>query len=177
MGLQNTTIVFTDGGDGEVEGLEYAKNGAGIYTHVAMLDGVANQLTEMVPTKRIFGSISNFLAKNATSIFVLNVSDLLPYIMGCLANFRAIYSPQAYLCNASLPGECDAVAASFVASWAQSTFLVSPADGASLARAYGIYFNVSACPAERSSRGGARCWMLEGGRFKGIGLALLAVHR
>jgi hypothetical protein len=30
----NATVIFTDGGDGEVKGLEYAKNGAGICTSV-----------------------------------------------------------------------------------------------------------------------------------------------
>lgn len=93
-----------------------------------MLNGKANQLTEMVPIARIFGSITNFVSKNATSLFVLNVSDLLPYVLGILANFRAIYSPELYSCNINATGDCDGKAASFIADFAVSTFHVDASD-------------------------------------------------
>eukprot|EP00730_Choanoeca_flexa_P004249 TRINITY_DN11643_c0_g1_i2.p1 TRINITY_DN11643_c0_g1~~TRINITY_DN11643_c0_g1_i2.p1 ORF type:complete len:828 (+),score=185.36 TRINITY_DN11643_c0_g1_i2:198-2681(+) len=139
----NTTVVFTDDGNGEVRGLEYATSGAGIYTHVAMLDGRANQLTEMVPISRIFSSIANFVQKKATSIFVLNVSDLLPYIMGTLANFQAIYDSTNFMCNQTIHAQCDALQLKWIAQWSQQTFRVSQRDAQIIAEAYADYYNVS----------------------------------
>eukprot|EP00045_Choanoeca_perplexa_P009898 m.98129 g.98129 ORF g.98129 m.98129 type:complete len:828 (+) comp15071_c0_seq1:52-2535(+) len=146
----NTTVVFTDNGNGDVAGLEYATSGAGIYTHVAMLDGVANQLTEMVPISRIFGSIAKFVQKKATSLFVLNISDLLPYIMGTLANFQAIYSPQTYFCNQTLHNECDQLQLSWIADWSASTFRIAQQDAQTVATAYAAYYNVSYIQAGRA---------------------------
>ena len=93
-----------------------------------MLDGVANQLTEMVPIGRILGSIAKFVQKKATSLFILNISDLLPYIMGTLANFQAIYSPEAYFCNQTVHNGCDQRQLSWIAQWSASTFRIAQSD-------------------------------------------------
>ena len=138
----NTTLVFTDGGDSHVRGLEYATNGAGIYTHVAMLDGQANQLTEMVPPSRIFGSMTNFVAKKATKIFILNVSDLVPYLMTTLAYFRAAWA-QERTCNSTLPPQCDTQQTEYLTEYAGTTFRLDSADATRVATAYNTYFNTS----------------------------------
>ena len=44
-----------------------------------MFDGVANQLSEMVPADRIFSQLGAFTSyANATEFFVDNLSDVLP---------------------------------------------------------------------------------------------------
>jgi hypothetical protein len=111
-------------------------------THVAMLDGRANQLTEMVPPSRIFGSISAFKQKNATAAFILNVSDMLPYIMGTMANFRAVYDPSAYFCNSTIGTQCSDLQSKWIAQWSAQLFRISQDDAATVARAYGQYFAV-----------------------------------
>jgi hypothetical protein len=93
-----------------------------------MLNGVANQLTEMVPIGRILGSIAKFVQKKATSLFVLNISDLLPYIMGTLANFQAIYTPSAYFCNQTVHNGCDQRQMTWIAQWSASTFRIGQQD-------------------------------------------------
>ena len=107
-----------------------------------MLDGRANQLTEMVPPSRIFGSVSSFNKKNATEAFILNVSDMLPYIMGTMANFRAVYDPSAYFCNSTIGTQCSDLQTQWVAKWSTQLFKISQSDALAVARAYDAYFAV-----------------------------------
>jgi hypothetical protein len=49
-------VVFTDQGKGRIGGLDDLHYADGLYYHTAMLDGGANQLTEMIPPARCLRS-------------------------------------------------------------------------------------------------------------------------
>ncbi|KAJ9472331.1 hypothetical protein DIPPA_22850 [Diplonema papillatum] len=139
---ENTTLIFADGGDSNVKGLNYATHGAGIYTHVAMFSPWANQLTEMVPPSRIFGSMQNFRAKKVTKFFILNVSDLMPYIMTTSAYFMSAWDGSLYSCNASIANECDVQQTQYMTDYAMKTYQLSQSDAQQTAAAFNMYFNV-----------------------------------
>jgi hypothetical protein len=105
-----------------------------------MLSGNANQLTEMVPPSRSFGAISAFAAKNATKAFILNISDMLMYIMGTTANLQAAYDPAAHFCNASIGTQCQDLQRQWITQWAQKLFGVDEAAAQQVAEAYAAYF-------------------------------------
>ncbi|HWF48980.1 MAG TPA: hypothetical protein VG168_18365, partial [Bryobacteraceae bacterium] len=46
------------------------------YDHVAMMNGRANQLTEMVPLERSFSEIGRYIKAGATEYFLVNTSDI-----------------------------------------------------------------------------------------------------
>ena len=50
--------------------------GQGMYYHVAMLNGRANQLSEMVPVDRIYSEFGRYIKAGATQYVLLNTSDL-----------------------------------------------------------------------------------------------------
>jgi hypothetical protein len=54
------------------------KAGQGIYYHTAMMNGRANQLTEMVPPSRICHELLRFVKADATKFILNNVSDIRP---------------------------------------------------------------------------------------------------
>ena len=76
---EGVKVVFTDSGKGHIGGLADIHLADGLYYHTAMLDGGANQLTEMISPALIFQQLWA-LTSNASSLFyfVDNVSDMLP---------------------------------------------------------------------------------------------------
>eukprot|EP00117_Sycon_ciliatum_P034473 scpid76468/ scgid26304/ len=76
----DVSILLTDAGPGEIFGLDaYANISDGVYTHVAMLNGHANQVTEMVPPSRHFDQLGTLVQKGRrTKYIILNTSDLRP---------------------------------------------------------------------------------------------------
>ncbi len=60
----------TKAGAGQVQA------GQGAYYHTAMLDGLSNQLSELVPPSRIYQEVGRFIRAGATEYFLLNVSDV-----------------------------------------------------------------------------------------------------
>ena len=50
--------------------------GQGMYYHDAMLNGRANQLSEMVPVDRIYSEFGRYIKAGATEYMLLNTSDL-----------------------------------------------------------------------------------------------------
>lgn len=70
------TTVWADRGYGLIQdGGEVAK-GEGFYYHVAMLNGRANQLSEMVPVARIQSEFGRFIKAGATQYMLVNTSDI-----------------------------------------------------------------------------------------------------
>lgn len=55
--------------------------GEGAYYHVAMMNGRANQLTEMVPVERIYSELGRYIAAGATHYLLMNTSDIRPVPM------------------------------------------------------------------------------------------------
>ena len=55
--------------------------GQGAYYHVAMMNGRANQLTEMVPVERIMSELGRYIKAGATHYILLNTSEIRPVPM------------------------------------------------------------------------------------------------
>ena len=81
-------------------------------TCIHALPGHHNQLSEMVPPAQFFSTMGHFTSMNATSVFMLNLSDLRPvvmsvdYIMQYLWNPSKWngYTPQAFQASAWVGG-------------------------------------------------------------------------
>lgn len=69
-------IAWPDQGWGLVRDDGQVSKGQGFYYHVAMLNGRANQLSEMVPVDRIRSEFKRFIDAGATRFALVNVSDL-----------------------------------------------------------------------------------------------------
>jgi hypothetical protein len=84
------SIVWPDDGYGYVQDHGAVSAGHGIYDHVAMMNGRANQLTEMVPVERSFSEIGRYLKAGANYYFLVNTSDIRPVSMSIRAVMDAV---------------------------------------------------------------------------------------
>jgi hypothetical protein len=75
------TRVWADTGYGDMLDGGALTPGEGMYIHVAMLNGVANQLSEMVPVARLQEQIGRYIKAQATGFLLLNTSDIRPVAM------------------------------------------------------------------------------------------------
>lgn len=75
---EDVIVVWPDDGTGTIRDRGRVAAGHGIYYHTAMVNGQANQLSEMVPPGRIHHEISRFVRAGATSYLVVNTSDIRP---------------------------------------------------------------------------------------------------
>jgi hypothetical protein len=75
------TTVWADTGYGLIQDKGLVTKGQGMYYHVAMLNGRANQLSEMVPVDRIYSEFGRYIKAGATQYMLLNTSDLRPVSM------------------------------------------------------------------------------------------------
>jgi hypothetical protein len=75
------TTVWADTGYGYLQDNGQVKAGEGAYYHVAMLNGRANQLSEMVPVSRILSELGRYIKAGATQYLLLNTSDIRPVTM------------------------------------------------------------------------------------------------
>ena len=75
------TKVWADTGYGDMLDGGALTPGEGMYIHVAMLNGVANQLSEMVPVARLQEQIGRYIKAQATGFLLLNTSDIRPVAM------------------------------------------------------------------------------------------------
>ena len=75
------TLVWADTGYGDMQDGGKVAAGQGMYFHVAMMNGQANQLSEMVSVKTIQSEIGRYIKAGATSYFLVNTSDIRPYVM------------------------------------------------------------------------------------------------
>jgi len=73
---KDVTTVWADTGYGIVQDKGQAARGQGMYYHVAMLNGRANQLSEMVPVDRIYSEFGRYIKAGATEYMLLNTSDI-----------------------------------------------------------------------------------------------------
>jgi hypothetical protein len=74
-------LVWADTGYGDMQDGGKVTGGQGMYFHVAMMNGQANQLSEMVSVKIIQSEIGRYINAGATSYFLVNTSDVRPYGM------------------------------------------------------------------------------------------------
>ena len=73
--------VWADTGYGYLQDKGLVAKGQGAYYHVAMMNGRANQLTEMVPVERIDSELGRYIKAGATNYFLVNTSDIRPVSM------------------------------------------------------------------------------------------------
>jgi hypothetical protein len=73
--------VWADTGYGFLQDKGEVTKGQGAYYHVAMYNGRANQLTEMVPVDRIDSELGRYIKAGATNYFLVNTSDVRPVSM------------------------------------------------------------------------------------------------
>jgi len=83
--------VWADIGYGYPQDNGEVKAGDGVYYHVAMMNGRANQLTEMVPVSRIYSELGRYQKAGATAYFLVNTSDVRPVVMTIRASMDAVW--------------------------------------------------------------------------------------
>ena len=82
---------WPDAGWGLIKDDGKVRAGQGFYYHVAMLNGRANQLSEMVPVDRIYAEFGRFVEAGATRFALVNVSDLRAVVMTAKATMDAAW--------------------------------------------------------------------------------------
>jgi hypothetical protein len=126
-------IVWADDGYGRLQDHGAVSAGQGIYDHVAMMNGRANQLTEMVPVERSFSEIGRYIKAGATKYFLVNTSDIRPVSMSIRAVMNAVWK--------GVPSG-DKNAGEFYHAWATEEF--GRQSAAKLAKLYEDYFSAPA---------------------------------
>lgn len=109
------SIIFTDAGNGyiRVDG-NFSTYSDGVYYHTAAWNGVANQLSEMIPLDRIIAQFAPvFNASNSTTVVIDNVSDLKPVVMTSQALWQMAWDPAPFFANP----DPNATALQFYAQW------------------------------------------------------------
>jgi hypothetical protein len=105
--------VWADAGYGYLQDHGEVTAGQGAYDHVAMMNGRANQLTEMVPVERSFSEIGRYIKAQASAYFLVNTSDIRPVSMSTEAVMEAAWK--------GLPAGSDP-AADFYRQWSTEEF-------------------------------------------------------
>lgn len=122
--------VWADDGYGNLQDGGRVKKGDGMYYHVAMMNGRANQLSEMVPVERIYAEFGRYIAAGATHYMLVNVSDMRPVAMTIRAVMDTAWK--------GVPTENANAGANFYNRWSSDQF---GADAASaVAAVYEEYF-------------------------------------
>jgi hypothetical protein len=107
------STVWADDGYGYLQDRGEVATGQGAYDHVAMMNGRANQLTEMVPVERSFSELGRYIKAGATQYFLVNTSDIRPVPMSIRAVMDVVWK--------GLPRGSDP-SAEFYAQWASEEF-------------------------------------------------------
>ena len=126
--------VWADSGYGYPRDKGEVAAGQGVYYHDAMMNGRANQLTEMVPVERIYSQLGRYIKAGATHYVLLNTSDLRPVVMTAKAVMDAAWS--------GVPPAGPAAAQDYYRSWAAREFGARAA--VPLTKLYEHYFNAPA---------------------------------
>ncbi len=102
---------WAPGPPGEGTGISTIKPGAGAYFHIAMMNNEANQLTEMVSPERILSEQARLQKAGATSVFLVNTSDIRPVAMTARATMQFAWS-----------GAQGATSDEYLRQWAEEEF-------------------------------------------------------
>jgi glycosyl hydrolase family 115 (putative glucuronidase) len=135
--------VWADDGYGNLQDNGRVAAGHGAYYHVAMMNGRANQLTEMVPVERIVSELGRYIAAGATHYLLVNTSDIRPVPMTIQAVMDVAWKGVASGSAGS--------AAEFYRRWSADQFGAGAA--AMVAAVYEEYFKA---PARTTSAGATR---------------------
>ena len=137
---EGVKVVFTDAGSGYVRlDANWTTWAAGVYYHTAMLDGVANQLTEMVPVSRIAQQLINVVTYSKETVMLIdNLSDLKPVPMTTTAVFDLAWDPSPWNATQDFNATARAWYARFAADYAG----LDAANAAIYAEMWEGYFNI-----------------------------------
>ena len=108
------STVWADDGYGYIQDKGEVTSGQGIYDHVAMMNGRANQLTEMVPIERSFSELGRYMKAGATHYYLVNTSDIRPVTMSIRAVMDAVWK--------GLPDDNVSASDDFYKSWSEEEF-------------------------------------------------------
>jgi glycosyl hydrolase family 115 (putative glucuronidase) len=134
--------VWADDGYGNLQDGGKVSAGQGAYYHVAMMNGRANQLTEMVPVERIVSELGRYIAAKATHYLLVNTSDIRPVSMTIRAVMDTAWK--------GLPEKEESTAAGFYRQWSRDQFGTNAADR--VAAVYEQYFKAPARVAGAATR-------------------------
>src|SRR5690348_3319028 len=126
--------VWADDGYGYIQDKGDVSAGQGIYDHVAMMNGRANQLTEMVPIERSFSELGRYIQAGATHYYLVNTSDIRPVTMSIRAVMDAVWK--------GLPTDNASASEEFYKTWSEEEFGKRAAP--QLAELYKEYFKAPA---------------------------------
>ncbi len=139
------TLVWADTGYGDMQDGGEVARGEGMYFHVAMMNGNANQLSEMVPVKTIQSELGRYIKAGATSYLLLNTSDIRPVAMTARAVMETAWGGVAASTGTKMGSELPADAdGAYYQRWATEEF--GPRSAKALEEIYKAYF---AAPALR----------------------------
>lgn len=139
-------LVWADTGYGDMQDHGKVAAGQGMYFHVAMMNGQANQLSEMVSAKVIQSEIGRYIKAGATSYFLVNTSDIRPVAMTARAVMEMAYAGNLTgVPGAMTGGAADEPDDAYYRRWATEEFGAKSADA--LTRIYKEYF---AAPSPRA---------------------------
>lgn len=126
--------VWADDGYGNLQDAGRVTAGQGAYYHVAMMNGRANQLTEMVPVERIYSELGRYIAAGATHYVLVNTSDIRPVPMTIRALMDTAWKGR--------PSGADGSASTFYKRWSENQFGARAAS--KVAELYETYFKAPA---------------------------------
>jgi Ni/Co efflux regulator RcnB len=128
------SLVWADTGYGDMQDGGKVAAGQGMYFHVAMMNGQANQLSEMVSLKVIQSEIGRYINAGATSYFLVNTSDIRPVLMTTRAVMEMAWGGVPAT-TAGAGGDADDA---YYKKWATEEFGAKSADA--LTKIYKEYF-------------------------------------
>ena len=123
-------LVWADTGYGDMQDGGEVAPGEGMYFHVAMMNGQANQLTEMVPVSVIQEELGRYIKARATGYFLVNTSDIRPVAMTARAVMEIAWG--------GLPKETHDADGAYYRRWAAEEFGAKSGDA--VAAVYKQYF-------------------------------------
>ena len=127
--------VWADTGYGYLQDDGQVAAGEGAYYHVAMMNGRANQLSEMVPVDRIASELGRYIKAGATQYVLLNTSDIRPVTMTTRSLMEIAW-------KGSLAGGGGDATDKYYHDWAKEEFGARAADV--VAEVYKEYFKAPA---------------------------------
>ena len=138
------TTIWADDGYGYLQDNGQVIAGQGAYDHVAMMNGRANQLTEMVPIERSLSEITRYIEAGATQYYLVNTSDIRPVTMSIRAVMDTIWKglPVETRQASSHQGGAGPADDQFYRRWSAEQFGESAAPA--LAELYREYFKAPA---------------------------------
>ncbi len=125
------SLVWADTGYGDMQDGGKVAAGQGAYFHVAMMNGQANQLSELVPVAVIQSELGRYIGAGATSYLLVNTSDIRPVAMTTRALMEVAWG--------GAPPESTGADIAYYRRWATEEFGARSADA--LAGIYREYFD------------------------------------